>query len=107
MVGMGGLQEVIMCACAMRCLGGDLQARLWPRNDEEVLAVGSDAGRLYAVADLAPETVVMAVTGVSGGSLLRAVRYRGAWSETESLVMASRYSTVRRVITRHQRPTPE
>jgi len=103
MVGIGGLQETIMAACAVRCFGGELQARLWPRNDEERLLAGEEAGRVYGVAELSPEHVDLAVTGISGGPLLRAARYGGDGAETESLVISTRYHTVRRVRTWHRR----
>lgn len=107
MIGVGGVQEAVMAACAIKSLSGDIQVRLWPRNEEEVVLAGSDAGRVYRVGDLVPAEIVMAVTGITGGPLLRPVRFRGAWSDTDSMVMASRYSTSRRVTTRHHRTLPE
>jgi fructose-1,6-bisphosphatase II len=101
MVGIGGLQETLMAACAVRCLGGEIQARLWPRNDEERVLAGDQAGKVYGVADLSPEQVDCSVTGVSGGPLLRPVWYGGRGTETESLVMSSRLRTVRRIQTWH------
>jgi fructose-1,6-bisphosphatase II len=103
MVGIGGLQETIMAACAVRCLGGEIQARLWPRNDEERLLAGADVGRVYGVEELAPEHMDVAVTGISGGSLLRAAWYGSHGAETESLTMSSRFHTVRRIHTWHGR----
>jgi len=101
MVGIGGLQETLMAACAVRCLGGELQARLWPRNDEERLLAGDQVGKVYSVADLSPDQVDCSVTGVSGGQLLRPVWYGSQGAETESLVMSSRLRTVRRIQTWH------
>lgn len=103
MVGIGGLQETIMAACAVSCLGGEIQARLWPRNDEERLLAGDDIGRLYTARDLAPDRVDLAVTGVSGGPLLRAAWYGSHGAETESLAMSTRFQTVRRIKTAHHR----
>lgn len=103
MVGIGGLQETIMAACAVRCLGGELQARLWPRNDEERLLAGDELDRVYRVDDLSPEQVDVAVTGVSGGPLLRAATYGGRGAESESMTMSSYFHTVRRMRTWHQR----
>jgi fructose-1,6-bisphosphatase II len=103
MVGIGGLQETLMAACAVRCLGGELQARLWPRNDEERLLAGDQLGRVYGVPDLSPEQVDCSVTGVSGGALLRPVWFGSEGAETESLAMSSRLHTVRRIQTWHQR----
>jgi len=103
MVGIGGLQETLVAACAVRCLGGELQARLWPRNDEERLLAGDQLGRVYGVSDLSPERVDCSVTGVSGGALLRPVWFGSEGAETESLAMSSRLHTVRRIHTWHQR----
>jgi fructose-1,6-bisphosphatase II len=103
MVGIGGLQETLMAACAVRCLGGELQARLWPRNDEERLLAGDQLGRVYSVADLSPEQVDCSVTGVSGGPLLRAVWFGSQGAETESLTMSTRFHAVRRIQTWHHR----
>jgi fructose-1,6-bisphosphatase II len=103
MVGIGGLQETLMAASAIRCLGGEIQARLWPRNDEERLLAGDQLGRVYGVAELSPEQVDVAVTGISGGPLLRGVWYGSHGAETESLTMSSRFHTVRRIKTWHHR----
>lgn len=103
MVGIGGLQETIMAACAVRCLGGDIQARLWPRNDEERELAGDQLGRTYGVIDLVPDLVDIALTGVSGGPLLRAATYDRRGAETDSLSMSTRLHTVRRIATRHHR----
>ena len=103
LVGVGGLQETIISACAVRCLGGELQARLWPRNDEERLLAGDEIGRVYSLADLSPDDITVAVTGLSGGHLLPGVWFGSHWSETHSLAMSLRQGTVRRVTTRHHR----
>ena len=101
MVGIGGLQETLMAAAAVRCLGGEIQARLWPRNDEERLLAGDQLGRVYGASDLSPGQVDVAVTGVSGGPLLRAAWFGSHGARTDSLTMSSRFSTVRRVETTH------
>jgi fructose-1,6-bisphosphatase II len=103
MMGIGGLQEAVMVASALRCMGGDLVVRLWPRNDEEKLLAGEDATRSYGLSDLAADDVIIAVTGISGGQLLKPVWFGGAWAETSSLVMSSRLATVRQIQTRHYR----
>ncbi|HEY4025050.1 MAG TPA: fructose-bisphosphatase class II [Candidatus Dormibacteraeota bacterium] len=103
MVGIGGLQETLMAACAVRCMGGEIQARLWPRNDEERLLAGDQLGRVYGASDLSPENVDVAVTGISGGPLLRAAWFGSHGAETESLSMSSRFHTVRRIRTLHHR----
>lgn len=103
MVGIGGLQESLLAACAIRSLGGEMQLRLWPRNDEERLLAGDDVNRVYGVNDLAPERVDVAVTGVSGGLLLKPAWYGAHWAETDTITMSTRFHTVRRITTRHQR----
>lgn len=103
MVGVGGLQETIMAACAVRCMGGEIQARLWPRNDEERLLAGDQLGRVYGVPDLSADPVEVAVTGISGGPLLRAVWFGSHVAETESITMSSRFHTTRRLKTWHHR----
>lgn len=102
MVGIGGLDETIIAACAVRCLDGEVQARLWPRNDEERFLAGDELGRVYGVSDLAPEQLEVAVTGISGGPLLQGVVFGSHGAETESLDMSTRFRhTVRRVKTWH------
>ncbi len=101
-VGIGGVDATLIAACAVRCLGGELQARLWPRNDEERMLVGDGAGRVYGAADLAPAAdVAIALTGVTGGQLLPGVLFGSGYAETSSLLMSSRHATVRRMTTRH------
>jgi len=103
MVGIGGLQEAVISACAIRCLGGEILARLWPRNEEERELAGDQVGRIFKVADLSPELVEVAVTGITDGPLLRAVWYGSHRAATESLSMSTRSNTVRRVKSSHQR----
>jgi fructose-1,6-bisphosphatase II len=101
-MGIGGVQEAVMTAAAVRCLGGDVQCRLWPRNEEEQVLAGDLASRLYNAADLVPGEVEAVITGITGGPLLEGVRYGGAWTETTSLVLSSRSGKVRLVKTRHR-----
>jgi fructose-1,6-bisphosphatase II len=103
MVGIGGLQETIIAACAVRCLGGEILARLWPRNDEERVLAGDELGAVYGVGELSPAQVDVAVTGVSGGTLLKGAWYGSHGGATESLTMSTRFHTVRRIATRHLR----
>jgi len=103
MVGIGGLQETLIAAAAVRCLGGDIQARLWARNEEERLLAGGELGRRYATADLSPPEVVCAVTGIAGGQLLPGAWFGSTYAETHSLAMSTRRAVVRRVTTRHHR----
>jgi fructose-1,6-bisphosphatase II len=101
-IGIDGLHATLIAACAVRCLGGELQARLWPRNEEERLLIGELASRTYGVAELAPAAdVAIAMTGVTGGQLLPGVMFGSGYAETASLLMSSRHATIRRVTTRH------
>ena len=101
-LGTGDPQATLIAACAVRCLGGELLARLAPRNDEERMAAGEAATQVYAIADLAPAADIhVAITGVTGGPLLAGVTFGSGYAETTSLVMSSRRGTVRRLTTRH------
>ena len=103
MVGIGGLQETLIAAAAVRCLGGDVQARLWPRNDEERMLAGDELEHKYGVTDLAPADLAVAITGVTGGQLLKGVWFGATHAETHSLTMSTRRATVRSIATRHHR----
>ena len=92
-----------MAAGALRCMGGEIQCRLWPRNDDERILAGEDATRNFGVMDLVPGDLSLAITGVSGGPLLPGVWFGSVWTETSSIVMSSRAGTVRRMTTRHYR----
>ncbi len=105
--GIGGTPEGVLSAAAIKCLGGQLLGRLWPRNDEERKAAeaGYDLGEVLDVDRLVGGgDVFFAATGVTDGDLLDGVRYLGdGHATTESLVMRSRSGTVRTVQARHDR----
>ncbi len=106
MIGVGGLPEAILAACALKCLGGDLQCRLWLRSkeDEERARVAGfeDARRVYSVDDLVMgDDVAFAATGVTDGEFLHGVIYHHVWAETESMVFRSKSGTVRHLGTKH------
>lgn len=105
MVGSGGTQEAILAACAMRCLGGELHCRPWVRHEDEAVAIraaGFDPEEPIGMERLVPGLELsIAVTGVSGGGLLRGVQYHNWWAETHSLVMRAQSGTVREISTRH------
>ena len=105
--GIGGTPEGVISAAALKCMGGQLLGRLWPRNDEErsaALDAGYDLDRVLTCDDLcAGDDVFFSATGVTDGDVLQGVRYRGRGATTESLVMRSRSGTVRRVHARHDR----
>jgi fructose-1,6-bisphosphatase II len=102
MVGIGGLQETIISACAVSALGGEIHARLWPGNDEERELAGDQVRRIFKAADLSPDLVEVAVTGITDSPLLHAVWYGSRESATESLSMSTRSNTVRRVKSSHR-----
>jgi len=105
LMGIGGTPEGVISAAAIKCVGGALQGKLWPRNDDErsrLLDAGFDLDRVLTEDDLVTgDDVFVAATGVTGGALLRGVRMTGAGAETESLVMRSRSGTVRRISAFH------
>jgi fructose-1,6-bisphosphatase II len=101
-IGIDGLHATLIAACAVRCLGGELQARLWPRNEEERGMIADLASRTYGVSELVPAAdVAVAITGVTGGQLLPGVLFGSGYAETSSLLMSSRHATIRRLTTRH------
>ena len=106
--GIGGTPEGVISACAIKCLGGQILGRLWPRNDEEKHSI-TDAGlELNEVLDrdrlVAGENAFFAATGVTEGDVLEGVRYLSSGAATtESLAMRSRSGTVRRIHARHDR----
>jgi fructose-1,6-bisphosphatase II len=106
--GIGGTPEGVISAAAIKCTGGRLLGRLWPRDDGErraAVEAGYDLARVLDENDLvAGEDVFFSATGVTDGDVLQGVRYQGArGATTESIVMRSRSGTVRRVAARHDR----
>ena len=106
--GIGGTPEGVISAAAIKCIGGQLLGRLWPRTDDERAAAtdaGYDLERVLTADDLVRgEDVFFSATGVTDGDVLQGVRYQGdRGATTESLVMRSRSGTVRRIAARHDR----
>jgi len=105
--GVGGTPEGVISAAAIKCTGGQMVGRLWPRNDEErqaALDAGYDLERQLTVDDLvASDDCFFSATGVTDGDVLEGVRFHGSYATTESLVMRSRSGTVRRIHARHDR----
>jgi len=104
--GIGGTPEGVISAAALKCVGGGIQGKLWPRNDEErqaLLDAGLDPERVLHTDDLVSgEDVFVAATGVTTGALLRGVRYLPNGAATDSIVMRSRSGTVRRIEATHE-----
>jgi fructose-1,6-bisphosphatase II len=98
-VGIGGTRQAVMSAAALRCLGGEVQAQLWPttrREIEQAREVGiDDTSRVFTTEELAPGEVIVVATGVSNGDLLRGVRFLADSAWTHSLVMCTRCNWVR------------
>ena len=102
-MGSGGAPEGVLAAAALRCIGGQIQGRLMPMKDEERIRAAkmgiTDINRKFKLADMASSDVVFSATGVTDGSLLDGVRFRGDFAETETVVMRSKTGTVRRIKT--------
>ena len=107
LLGIGGTPEGVIAACAIKCLGGVIQGRLWPRSEEErdqAVHDGYDLDQVLTTDDLVSSNdVFFAATGVTDGDLIKGVRYRGESAVTESIVMRSRTGTVRFVEALHRR----
>jgi fructose-1,6-bisphosphatase II len=105
MMGIGGTPEGVIAAAAVKCLGGAVQGRLWPRDDDErakLLEAGYDPDRVLTTDDLVGgENIFVAATGVTDGALLNGVRFSKDGAVTDSIVMRSRSGTVRRVEAYH------
>lgn len=99
LLGIGGSPEAVLTAAAIRCIGGAIQCKPWPRDDaerERALADGVDLEKVYDTYDLVGgEDVFFSATGASTGDLLKGVRFMGGGAQTQSLVMRSRSGTVR------------
>ncbi len=98
-IGIGGTRQAVLTAAALRCLGGEMQAQLWPTTRNEIERATEhgieDIERIWSIDDLAPTEAIVAATGVSGGDLLRGVRYLTDSARTHSLVMCTRCNWVR------------
>ncbi len=106
LLGVGGTPEGIIAACAMKCLDGVIQGRLWPRDDEErrkAIDAGHDLDRVLSTDDLVTSNDVFFVaTGITDGELMEGVRYRAGGATTHSLVMRSRSGTIRSIRSEHK-----
>jgi fructose-1,6-bisphosphatase II len=105
LLGIGGTPEGIIAACALTCMGGTLQARLWPRDDAErrkAIDAGHDLDRVLTTRDLVSgENIFFVATGITDGELLRGVRYRAGGAQTQSIVMRSKSGTTRLIDSTH------
>jgi fructose-1,6-bisphosphatase II len=98
-IGIGGTRQAVISAAALRCLGGELQAQLWPTTRTEIEQARAqgieDVNRVFTLDDLAPGETIVAATGVSNGDLLRGVQFLADSARTRSLVMCTRCNWVR------------
>src|ERR671936_301021 len=98
-VGIGGTRQAVISAAALRCLGGEIQAQLWPTTRTEIERAREqgidDVNRVFTLDDLAPGETIVAATGVSNGDLLRGVQFLADSARTRSLVMCTRCNWVR------------
>jgi fructose-1,6-bisphosphatase II len=98
-VGIGGTRQAILSAAALRCLGGEIQAQLWPTSRREIEQAReqgvADVERIFTTEDLVAGETIFAATGVSNGDLLRGVRFLADSARTHSLVMCTRCNWVR------------
>src|SRR5438132_1510809 len=105
LMGIGGSPEAVLAAAALKCLGGEIQCKLYARNPEEkekAEAAGATFDRVLGIDDLVrSDDVFFAATGVTDGEVLQGVKYHMNWAETESLVTRSRSGTLRRIYARH------
>jgi len=106
LLGVGGTPEGIIAAAALSCMGGVIQARLWPRDDAErqkAIDAGHDLDRVLTTRDLVGgDDIFFCATGITDGELLRGVRYYADSVQTESIVMRSKSGTIRAITSLHQ-----
>jgi fructose-1,6-bisphosphatase II len=106
LAGIGGTPEGIIAACAMRCLGGSIQGRLWPRDDDErrrAMDAGHDLTRVLTTGDLVTgDNIFFCATGITDGELLEGVRYTPEGPTTHSIVMRSKSGTIRDIRSEHR-----
>jgi len=99
LMGIGGTPEGVLSAAAIRCIGGSIQCKAWPRDEKEreaAIADGVNLDKVYKTEDLVnSEDVFFAATGVSSGEMLKGVRYSSGGAQTQSLAMRSRSGTIR------------
>jgi fructose-1,6-bisphosphatase II len=106
LIGVGGTPEGVLSACAMKCMGGEIQGKLYPRDERErktAVDQGYDLEKILMIDDLVSgEDIFFAATGITDGELLDGVRYSGSGARTHSLVMRSKSGTVREIVATHQ-----
>lgn len=106
--GIGGAPEAVLAAAALKCLGGEMQVKMWPRDEEErrkILNMGyseKDFDKVYETEEIAKgDSIIFCATGVTGGDFLPGVRYQGSVAITHSVAMRAKTTTVRYVTAYH------
>lgn len=106
LMGIGGAPEAVVTACALKCLGGEIQARVWPRDDQEralITQQGMDANHIYSTDELVKgENVYFVATGITSGDFLRGVQYSEFGARTHSVVMRATTGTIRHIESFHR-----
>ncbi|MFV9507646.1 MAG: class II fructose-bisphosphatase [Oscillochloridaceae bacterium umkhey_bin13] len=106
LMGIGGAPEAVITAAALKCMGGEIQCKIWPRNDEErdrATELGLDLKKVYTTRDLVRgDNVYVAATGITPGEFLRGTEYFGGGARTHSVAMRSRSGTVRYIDATHR-----
>jgi len=106
-IGVGGAPEAVLSAAALKCLGGDIQAMMWPRDEEEKKSIieagyGDDLGKVFYANDLANgQNIIFCATGISDSPLLKGVQVRNHTATTHSVLMRAKSKTVRQITTHH------
>ena len=112
-MGVGGSPEAVLAAAGVKCLGGDIQARMWPRDEEEkarLIADGheADMARVYTADDLAHgKNILFLATGILDSPLVKGVQVRGHQAITHSVLMRAKTQTVRYITTHHNLETKQ
>ena len=106
LMGIGGTPEGVLSACALKSMGGEIQGKIFPRNDDEIARgkkLGYDLNKVLTTEDLvAGDNVFFAATGITDGELLDGIKYTGGGARTHSLVMRAKSGTVREIISQHR-----
>jgi fructose-1,6-bisphosphatase II len=106
LMGIGGTPEGVISACALKAMGGEIQGKLYPRDEKEsqkAREMGYDLNQVLTIHDLVKsDNVFFAATGITDGELLDGVKYYGDGARTQSLVMRSKSGTVREITARHK-----
>jgi len=110
-LGIGGSPEAVLSAAALKCLGGDMQAMMWPRDEAEKLALieqgyGDEIGKVFYADDLARgQNIIFCATGISDSPMLQGVRMKGRTAITHSILMRAKSRTVRYITAHHDLAT--